>query len=132
MKKKNWWQDVDLLVRAETGKSAEMADAPALYRAVSRAVMADISEKWQKCMESKKRRVGYLSAEFLVGRAVYANLYNLGILDEVKNALGEKQIDITEFEDVEDAALGNGGLGRLAACFLDSLSNKIPIVLSLS
>ena len=58
MKKKNWWQDVDLLVRAETGKSAEMADAPALYRAVSRAVMADISEKWQKCMESKKRRVG--------------------------------------------------------------------------
>ena len=120
MKKKNWWQDVDLLVRAETGKSAEMADAPALYRAVSRAVMADISEKWQKCMESKKRRVGYLSAEFLVGRAVYANLYNLGILDEVKNALGEKQIDITEFEDVEDAALGNGGLGRLAACYLES------------
>ena len=120
MKKKNWWQDVDLLVRAETGKSAEMADAPALYRAVSRAVMEDISEKWQKCMESKKRRVGYLSAEFLVGRAVYANLYNLGILDEVKNALGEKQIDITEFEDVEDAALGNGGLGRLAACYLES------------
>lgn len=62
----------------------------------------------------------YLSMEFLIGRSFYNNLMELGILDETREILAEKGIDINVFEEIEDAALGNGGLGRLAACFLDS------------
>lgn len=62
----------------------------------------------------------YLSMEFLIGRSFYNNLMELGVLDETKKILAEKGVDINVFEEIEDAALGNGGLGRLAACFLDS------------
>ncbi len=62
----------------------------------------------------------YLSMEFLIGRSFYNNLMELGVLEETKEILAEKGIDINVFEEIEDAALGNGGLGRLAACFLDS------------
>ena len=55
-----------------------------------------------------------------MGRGFYNNLMELGVLNEVASVLAEKGIDINAFEEVEDAALGNGGLGRLAACFLDS------------
>ena len=58
--------------------------------------------------------------EFLVGRLVYNNLYCMGMLDEVRTLLNDKGVDIAVLEDVEDDAFGNGGLGRLAACFLDS------------
>lgn len=62
----------------------------------------------------------YFSIEYLMGRGFYNNLMELGVLHEVASVLAEKGIDINAFEEVEDAALGNGGLGRLAACFLDS------------
>ena len=62
----------------------------------------------------------YLSMEFLIGRSFYNNLMELGVLEETKKILALKGIDINVFEEIEDAALGNGGLGRLAACFLDS------------
>ncbi|MDA6816052.1 glycogen/starch/alpha-glucan phosphorylase, partial [Escherichia coli] len=62
----------------------------------------------------------YLSVEFLVGRAFYNNLMEAGILEDVQKILAEKGVDIADFEQIGDAALGNGGLGRLAACFLDS------------
>ena len=62
----------------------------------------------------------YFSIEYLMGRGFYNNLMELGVLNEVASVLAEKGIDINAFEEVEDAALGNGGLGRLAACFLDS------------
>ena len=115
-----WIKQVENLLKANDGVNIQTASTPELYRAVSRATMAEIADTWQKCKEKSTKRVGYLSAEFLVGRAIFANLYNLGKLDEVKAILAERGVDITAFEDIEDAALGNGGLGRLAACYLES------------
>ncbi len=101
-----------------------------LHDAVAKAAMLDIAPQWTDDFEShlSGRHAVYLSAEYLVGRAVYNNLYNMGVLDEVKAKLAAKGIDLADLEDIEDAALGNGGLGRLAACFLDSAAtHDIPL-----
>lgn len=74
----------------------------------------------QDVQATSKRKACYLSMEFLIGRSFYNNLMELGLLDATKEVLASKGIDINVFEEIEDAALGNGGLGRLAACFLDS------------
>ncbi len=106
------------------------ADPAQLHNAVSRAVMTDIIPFWNECEErhNSSRRAYYLSAEFLMGRAVYNNLYCAGLLDEAKELFAESGIDISCLEETEDAALGNGGLGRLAACFLDSAAScDIPL-----
>lgn len=66
------------------------------------------------------RNAYYLSMEFLIGRSFYNNLMELGVLEQTRKILADKGVDINVFEEIEDAALGNGGLGRLAACFLDS------------
>ena len=89
--------------------------------------MEIIQDNWMKTRNSyykhQGRRVYYLSAEFLMGRALSNNLINAGIMDGVKEVLKELNIDYNIVEDEEpDAGLGNGGLGRLAACFLDSLA----------
>lgn len=93
-----------------------------LHDVISSAVMSDISDNW---INSRNKRISdrtafYFSAEFLVGRAIYNNLVSMGIYDEVESALNEQGVSLNSLEDVEDAALGNGGLGRLAACFLES------------
>ena len=101
-----------------------------LHSALSRAVMDDIIPLWDRTEErhNEKRRAYYLSAEFLMGRAVFNNLYCAGLLDETKEILAEQGVDIACLEEIEDAALGNGGLGRLAACFLDSAAtHDIPL-----
>ncbi len=93
-----------------------------LHEALGEAVMEQLYSDWRASLQKRDqvRRAGYLSAEFLVGRAVYNNLLCLGVLDEVAGLLAQAGADIGAFEEIEDAALGNGGLGRLAACFLDS------------
>jgi starch phosphorylase len=93
-----------------------------LHNALSRAVMQDIIPLWNETetRHNEGRRAYYLSAEFLMGRAVFNNLYCAGLLNEAKEILSENGADINCLEEIEDAALGNGGLGRLAACFLDS------------
>ena len=93
-----------------------------LHDAVSKAVMNGISADWKKSREKhlSARRACYFSMEFLVGRAIYNNLLCLGIEKEVESALSEVGASLSDMEEIEDAALGNGGLGRLAACFLDS------------
>ena len=101
-----------------------------LHNAISNSVMMEIGSRWTE--DQRKQRSGrfacYLSCEFLIGRMVHNNLFVMGILDEVKALLAEKGIDINQLEDIEDAALGNGGLGRLAACFLDSAaSHDVPL-----
>jgi glycogen phosphorylase len=80
-------------------------------------------ESERRYREQDAKRLYYLSMEFLMGRSLGNNLTNLGIYDEAKNVLQDLGADLEEIEDLEpDAALGNGGLGRLAACFLDSLA----------
>ncbi len=106
------------------------ADAKQLHNAVARAVMSTIIPVWNETelRHNEGRRAYYLSAEFLMGRAVFNNLYCAGLLKEAKEIFAENGVDIACLEEVEDAALGNGGLGRLAACFLDSAAScDIPL-----
>ena len=110
--------------------SLQEASAQELHEALGQAVMMAISESWNNAKHTRMhyRKAYYISAEYLIGRLVYSNLYNLGILDEMKQLFAEKGVNLAVLEDVEDAALGNGGLGRLAACFLDSAaSTNIPL-----
>ena len=101
-----------------------------LHDCLGQAVMMALNQHWT---DSKKAREGhrkayYFSAEYLMGRLVYSNLFNMGILEPIRKAFAEKGVDLAELEDIEDAALGNGGLGRLAACFLDSAVTKgVPL-----
>ena len=110
--------------------SLQEATPQELHEALGMAVMMAISDTWSKCKKTRMhhRKAYYISAEYLIGRLVYSNMYNLGILDEMKQLFAERGVDLAVLEDIEDAALGNGGLGRLAACFLDSAaSTNIPL-----
>ena len=93
-----------------------------LHAALAEACMVEIAPAWtaSERRRASGRRAFYLSAEYLVGRMVFNNLLAMGALEEVRALLDEKGVDLSALEDVEDMALGNGGLGRLAACFLDS------------
>ncbi len=93
-----------------------------LHDCLGQAVMMAINDTWTASKKAREghRKAYYFSAEYLIGRMVYSNLFNLGILDQLKAAFTAKGVDLAELEEIEDAALGNGGLGRLAACFLDS------------
>lgn len=108
------------------GECDNQGDVKQLYEAVSHGVMNYIKPVWDKPQDGKT--ACYFSAEFLIGRVVYANLYNLGLLEEMREVFRQHGLDPNIFEGVDDAALGNGGLGRLAACFLDSAATEdIPL-----
>lgn len=107
------------------GKNLAEATKHEIFTAVSDSVMEQLHDDWlatRKAQEGAKNAY-YLSAEFLMGRAMSNNLVNLTIEEDVKAVLAELGLNYNEIEDQEsDAGLGNGGLGRLAACFLDSLA----------
>ena len=110
--------------------SLQEATPQELHEALGQAVMMSIADNWSNSKHTRmhERKAYYISAEYLIGRLVYSNLYNLGILDEMKQLFAARGVDLAVLEDIEDAALGNGGLGRLAACFLDSAaSTNIPL-----
>ena len=114
-------------VRVLYRKNLEEATEQQIFSAVCFAAKERIIEEWMETQkayeENDPKTVYYLSMEFLMGRALGNNLINLKRYDEVAEALNELGINIDAIEDQErDAALGNGGLGRLAACFLDSLA----------
>ena len=105
--------------------SLQEATPQELHEALGEAVMMAISDNWNRSKRARmhQRKAHYISAEYLIGRLVYSNLYNLGILEDMKKLFAERGVDLAVLEDIEDAALGNGGLGRLAACFLDSAAS---------
>ena len=125
--KEGFKKEVITNVKTLYRRPIEEATPQQVFQAVSYAVKDDIIDRWiatHKEYEKKNvKTVYYLSMEFLMGRALGNNLINLTYYDAVKEALGELGFDLNLIEDQEpDAALGNGGLGRLAACFLDSLA----------
>ena len=108
-------------------KTLEEATQQQIFQAVSYAIKDVVVDNWMATQKEYEKQdpkmVYYMSMEFLMGRALGNNLINLQAYDEVKEALDELGVDINVVEDQEpDPALGNGGLGRLAACFLDSLA----------
>jgi len=117
------WTESQLKYKYEV--SLTEASANELHNALGEAVMMAIHENWSASKKARadKRKAYYISAEYLIGRLVYSNLFNLGILDEMKALFAAKGVDLAILEDVEDDALGNGGLGRLAACFMDSAAS---------
>ena len=97
------------------------------FHAVATAIQNQIIDDWilttKRAEEEDRKRVYYLSMEFLMGRALGNNILNLSAHEEVKEVIEELGLHLSALEDAEpDWALGNGGLGRLAACFLDSLA----------
>ena len=130
MNAKQLLKDAERRLMTECHKELAQASAYELHNAVSGAAMDALAPVWAKKEAERfpRRQAAYLSMEFLVGRLVYNNLYCMGLLDDVKALLKEKGTDIAIMEDVEDDAFGNGGLGRLAACFLDSaVTCNIPL-----
>ena len=126
--KKRWKKAIREKLQTLYGESLEEASPQDKYAAIGSIIRDQISKKWiqtkRQYLERKEKQVYYFSLEFLLGRLMGSNLLNLGAREEVAKALGEIGIDLNEIEEMEaDAGLGNGGLGRLAACFLDSLAS---------
>ncbi len=114
-------------VRTLYRKTIEEANEQQIFQAVAYAIKDQIVDNWLKTQKEYEKRdvktVYYLSMEFLMGRALGNDLINMKAYQEVNEALNELGLNLNAIEDQEpDAALGNGGLGRLAACFLDSLA----------
>ncbi len=130
MDTKTIMQQIELVLKRDAQVSLKEATVQQLHAALASVVMGAIADPWYESRHAheRTRSTYYFSAEYLVGRMVYNNLFALGILDEVKKEFEERGLDLAAFEDIEDAALGNGGLGRLAACFLDSAATmNLPL-----
>lgn len=121
-----------LSLKLNFGKTIQEASNLEKYHALSETIMSKISSDWNNTRRaySQKKQAYYFSAEFLVGRSLHNNLVNLLLDDDVKDCLDEMGITLVELEEKEeDAALGNGGLGRLAACFMESAATmNLPLM----
>ena len=118
-------------VRAVSGRPETAATLMEVWQGLSAAVVDTIADDWYATEQkySAGRQEHYFSAEFLMGRALLNNLSNLGMVDEAREAVGSFGVNLSDvLEQEPDAALGNGGLGRLAACFLDSCATlDLPV-----
>ena len=125
--KKKFKKEVEANTRMLFRRTLDEATPQQIYQAVAYSIKDDIIDNWIETHKAyaaqDKKTVYYMSMEFLMGRALGNNMINLTCYDEVREALEEMGLDLNVIEDQEpDAALGNGGLGRLAACYLDGLA----------
>ena len=125
--KKDFLNTINHHILSFLGRDPQRAGCRDVYKALAYSIRDILVERWistQKGYYAKgKKRVYYLSLEFLIGRSLGNSLINLGLYDELAGVMQEMGYDLEEIrEEEDDAALGNGGLGRLAACFLDSLA----------
>ncbi len=125
--KEQFKREVLFNVKMISRKTIDKASPREIFQAVAMSVQDDIVDRWiathKEYEKQDVKTVYYLSMEFLMGRALGNEMINLGFYKDIKEAMEELGFDINAIEDQEpDAALGNGGLGRLAACFIDSLS----------
>ena len=122
---------IERYLKVKYAKKIEDAEEFEIFNAVSLTIMEEIIDQWNDTKElyGDGKQAFYLSAEYLMGRALGNNLISTGLYDDVKAVLEELNIDINKIEEIEeDAGLGNGGLGRLAACFMDSAATmEIPL-----
>lgn len=126
--KKEFQEEFKRRIIERYGRSIEQAHITEKYMVLGEMVRDYASVHWNDSKnaiaEKKSKQMYYFSMEFLMGRLLTNNLMNLGIYDLVKEGLADLDLDINELENLEsDAGLGNGGLGSLAACFLDSLAS---------
>ena len=106
----------------------EDASHEQIYQALSATIVETLKRKRRKFINKAhsngKKKIYYLSMEFLMGRSLKTSLYNLEIINEVRDMLKESDVDIEDIFNCEpDAGLGNGGLGRLAACYMDAMAS---------
>ena len=122
---------LDYTIRGNTGRMPGNATPFEMWYGLSEALVSSLADDWDKTRDAyKDKRIGhYLSAEFLMGRSLLNNLVNRNMFEGAKDALATYGLNISDIlENGSDAALGNGGLGRLAACFLDSCATKnLPV-----
>ncbi|MDO4665025.1 MAG: glycogen/starch/alpha-glucan phosphorylase [Actinomycetaceae bacterium] len=129
--KPNLTTELGAFTRSVAGRNPGSATPMEMWTGLSDAVVARIADKWEETTKlyQQGRQQHYFSAEFLMGRAMLNNLTNLGLLEDARaatDAFGMNLVDVLESEP--DASLGNGGLGRLAACFLDSCATmNLPV-----
>ncbi|MFN8674073.1 MAG: glycogen/starch/alpha-glucan phosphorylase [Candidatus Sericytochromatia bacterium] len=121
-------ESIKFHLESNFGKELDYATKLDIYNSFVLSIRDILIKKWIKSKReyaiTNSKTVAYMSMEFLMGRALMNSVINLDIFDECKDALADLGIEINEIEDIElDAGLGNGGLGRLAACFLDSLTS---------
>ncbi|EMU53415.1 glycogen/starch/alpha-glucan phosphorylase [Clostridium butyricum] len=123
---------IERYLKVKHGVKVKDAKDYEIFNAVSLTVLEEIIDNWNETSDTynRGRMAYYLSAEYLMGRALGNNLMNLGLYDNVKEVLSEMKIDINKIEEIEeDAGLGNGGLGRLAACFIESAATlNMPLM----
>ena len=132
MEKQKIKEGIERYLKVKHGVKLKDAQDYEIFNAVSLTILEEIIDDWSETTKTynEARMAYYLSAEFLMGRALGNNLMNLGLYDEVKDVLNELNINLNRIEEIEeDAGLGNGGLGRLAACFVESAATlDMPLV----
>lgn len=126
-KEKKFINVFESALKLRYGKTIEESSTREKYNALAESIMLYVADDWKKTQEdyNKSNQAYYFSVEYLVGRSLKNNLVNLLIHDDIEKDLEKIGIDLNELEEKElDAALGNGGLGRLAACFMESAATK--------